>query len=181
VTAAELGASWREGCPVGPSQLRRISVTFRGFDGADHTGQLIVHADWAEALLGVFDRIHASGFPIQRIEPVSVYGASDTASMNANNTSAFNCRAVTNGTSWSNHSYGTAIDINPIQNPYVRQRSNGTWDIQPAAGGPYAHDRSLRQGVITSGDAVVSAFGSIGWGWGGNWTSLKDYQHFDLR
>lgn len=151
-------------------------MTYLGFDGADHTGALIVHRDWAEAVLGVFDRIHRAGFPIQRIEPVSAYGGSDDASMAANNTSAFNCRPVTGGSSWSNHSYGTAIDLNPIQNPYVR----GT-TILPPSGAAYAHDRSPRQGVITAGDAVVSAFGSIGWSWGGNWTSLKDYQHFDLR
>jgi hypothetical protein len=85
---------------------------------------------------------------------------------------------VTGGSSWSNHSYGTAIDINPIQNPYVR----GTTVLPPASrDGNYHTDRSARPGVITSGDVVVSAFASIGWSWGGYWTSLKDYQHFDLR
>jgi hypothetical protein len=178
VTAAQLGASWRSGCPVGPQDLRRITVTHRGFDGRDHTGHLVVHEDWADELLGVFDAIHAAGFAIQRIQPVDAFGASDDASMAANNTSAFNCRAVTGGTGWSRHSFGRAIDVNPIQNPYVIDRS-GTDTILPPAGGPYAFDRSRRQGVITAGDAVVSAFSGIGWQWGGNWTSPIDYQHFD--
>ena len=178
VTAADLGASWRSGCPVGPSQLRRISVTFRGFDGAAHTGSLIVRDRVAEDVLAVFDQIYDAGFAIQRIEPVSVYGASDDASMAANNTSAFNCRLTTNGSSWSRHSYGQAIDINPIQNPYIL----GSQVLPPAsATGHYDTDRSARQGVIRAGDAVVTAFAGIGWQWGGNWTSPIDYQHFDIR
>jgi hypothetical protein len=150
-------------------------VTYRGFDGADHPGELIVHADWAEALLGVFADIHAAGFPIQRMESVDNYGASDDASMAANNTSAFNCRLTTNGSSWSRHSYGRAIDINPIQNPYVTTGGQ----ILPPEGEPYAYDRSPRPGVITDGDAVVQAFAAIGWQWGGHWSNPKDYQHFD--
>jgi hypothetical protein len=180
VTAAELGASWHSGCPVGPQHLRRITVTHLGFDGRDHTGHLVVHEDWAEALLGVFDRIHQAGFPIQRIQPIDAFGGRDPESMDANNTSAFNCRAVTNGTAWSNHSFGTAIDINPIQNPYILRRSNGSTDIQPAAGGAYATNRSARQGVISSGDPVESAFRGIGWDWGGGWGNPVDYQHFDV-
>ena len=173
----------RAGClvavrlPVGPQDLRRITVTHRGFDGRDHTGHLIVHEDWADELLGVFDAIHAAGFAIQRIQPVDAFGASDDASMAANNTSAFNCRAVTGGTGWSRHSFGRAIDINPIQNPYVIDRRAARCCLPPAARPTV--DRSPRQGVITAGDAVVSAFAGIGWQWGGNWTSPVDYQHFD--
>lgn len=177
VTAEELYASWRPGCPVHFRDLRRITVSYLGFDGADHVGSLIVHADWAEALLGVFAQIHAAGFQIAAMEPVDAYGGGDNESMAANNTSAFNCRAVTGGTSWSRHSYGRAIDINPVQNPYVT--SSGT--ILPPSGADYADDRSPRQGVITGGDAVVAAFASIGWQWGGHWNSPKDYQHFERR
>lgn len=154
-------------------------MPYVGFDGSDHVGELIVHADWADALVGVFAQIHAAGFPIERMESVDRYGASDDVSMAANNTSAFNCRAVTDGTSWSRHSYGRAIDINPVQNPYVR--CSGTFE--PPGSADYVRDRSPRQGVITDGDAVVQAFAAIGWRWGGRWTcpSAVDYQHFDHR
>jgi hypothetical protein len=173
VTADDLYASWRPGCPVGPEELRRITVTHLGFDGAEHTGTLIVHADWAEALLGVFDQLRAAGFPIERMEPVDAFGGSDDASMAVNNTSAFNCRPVTNGTSWSRHSYGTAVDVNPRQNPYVLGSQ-----VLPPEGRDHL-DRSPAPGRILDGDAVVEAFAAIGWRWGGHWADPVDYQHFD--
>jgi hypothetical protein len=107
------------------------------------------------------------------MEPVDVYDGDDNRSMAANNTSAFNCRAVTGGSSWSEHSYGTAIDINPLRNPYVR---GGT--VLPPEGSAYA-DRGLDEpGMIHAGDEVVETFGAHGWIWGGTWDSTKDYQHF---
>lgn len=175
VTAADLHASWRPGCPVAPEDLRRITVTHLGFDGVDHTGVLVVHADWAESLVDVFDQLHAAGFPIERMEPVDAFGGSDDASMAVNNTSAFNCRPVTNGTSWSRHSHGTAIDINPRQNPYVLGDQ-----VLPPEGRDHL-DRTPAQGRILDGDVVVEAFAAIGWQWGGHWTSPVDYQHFDSR
>jgi hypothetical protein len=177
VTANDLPASWRPGCPVGPEQLRRIVVTHLGFDGADHVGVLIVHADWADRLVDAFGRLHAAGFPIERMEPIDVHGGSDDASMAVNNTSAFNCRPVTGGTGWSRHAYGLAIDINPRQNPYV----TGSGTVLPPEGAPYAYDRSPRQGVITADGPVVEVFASIGWQWGGYWSDPVDYQHVDRR
>lgn len=173
VTADDLYASWRPGCPVAPDELRRITVTHVGFDGQDHVGTLVVHADWAEPLLGVFDQLHAAGFPIERMEPVDLYDGSDDASMAVNNTSAFNCRPVTNGTSWSRHSFGTAIDINPRQNPYVLRGQ-----VLPPEGVDHL-DRTPAQGRILDGDVVVTAFAALGWRWGGHWSSPVDYQHFD--
>jgi hypothetical protein len=175
VTAADLPASWRPGCPVAPEQLRRITVTHVGFDGADHRGVLIVHADWADELVGVFATLHAAGFPIERMEPIDAYGGSDDASTAANNTSAFNCRAVTGGTGWSRHAFGRAIDINPVQNPYVT--ASGL--VLPPGSESYAADRTPRPGVIVEGDAVVTAFDAIGWRWGGRWADPVDHQHFD--
>jgi hypothetical protein len=172
VTAADLPATWRPGCPVGPESLRRVEVTHRGFDGLDHQGVLIVHADHARAIVDVFSQLYAAGFPIERMQPVDAYGGSDDASMAANNTSAFNCRQVTGGTRYSEHSYGWAIDVNPVQNPYVR----GTTVLPPA--GRDHLDRSPAPGRIIAGDGTVAAFASIGWSWGGAWTTLKDYQHF---
>jgi len=151
-------------------------VSYLGFDGVEHAGELIVHADWAEAILGAFTALRTAGFPIERMEPVDAYGGSDDASIAANNTSAFNCRAVTGGSSWSRHAYGRAVDINPVQNPYV----TGDGRVLPPSGAPFATDRSARTGVITDGDVVVEAFASIGWRWGGHWSDPVDYQHFDI-
>lgn len=175
VSAEQLHASWRPGCPVGPDGLRAITITHLGFDGASHTGTMVVRADWAADLLGVFDQLYASGYPIERIEPVDVYGGSDDASMAVNNTSAFNCRPVTGGTGWSRHAYGTAIDLNPRQNPYV----TGDGTVLPPEGAAYV-DRHAEQGVINRGNGVVEAFAAIGWRWGGDWHDPVDYQHFDI-
>ncbi len=173
VTAEDLGSSWRPGCPVSPADLRRVRVDYWGYDGGRHRGDLIVHEDVAGDLASVFGELYAARFQIRRIHPITHYGSDDDASMEANNTSAFNCRRVTGGSGWSEHAYGTAIDINPIQNPYVT--SSGT--VLPEAGRPWA-DRSLRvPGMIHRNGVVRSSFAAIGWEWGGDWTNPKDYQH----
>jgi hypothetical protein len=174
VTAGDLWASWRPGCPVGPDQLRRLTVSHWGFDGSVQTGELVVHADLAGELAAIFRDLFQQGFPIQRMVPVEHYGGSDDASMDANNTSAFNCRPVTGGTSWSKHAYGRAIDVNPIQNPYVRGST-----VLPPAGRAHLNRSTPAQGKILAGSAVVSAFAARGWTWGGNWSSPTDYQHFE--
>ena len=113
------GVSWRPGCPVHLRDLRLLRLTHRRFDGKVVTGRLIVHADVARELVSVFRRLYAAGFPIRRMVPVDAYGASDFRSIEADNTSAFNCRYVEGTTRWSEHAYGRAIDLNPIENPYV--------------------------------------------------------------
>lgn len=176
VTAAMLGTSWRAGCPVGPADLREVTVAYWGYDGARHTGRLVVHRTVAADVATVFRRLYDRRFVIRRIHPVTVFGSDDDRSMAENNTSAFNCRRVTGGTGWSEHAYGTAIDINPIQNPYVTRA--GT--VLPPSGKPWA-DRSLRvPGMIHPNGIVVAAFADVGWQWGGHWTSVKDYQHLSL-
>ncbi|CAN5610555.1 M15 family metallopeptidase [soil metagenome] len=173
VSAAELGSSYRSGCPVGPAGLRRVRVAYWGYDGARHVGDLIIARAEAADVAGAFGRLYAARFPIRRIHPVTAYGSSDDRSMAANNTSAFNCRRVAGSTSWSQHAYGTAIDVNPIQNPYV----TASGAVSPPEGEPWA-DRSVRvPGMVHAGGPVTGAFGAIGWGWGGAWTSAKDYQH----
>ena len=122
VTAGDLGSSWRSGCPIGPSQLRRVRVDYWGYDGAAHRGDLIVRSTVAQDVAWAFGRLYDARFQIQRIHPVQRYGSDDDESMAANNTSAFNCRRVTGGMSWSEHAYGTAVDINPIQNPTTAPR-----------------------------------------------------------
>ncbi|HZK59244.1 MAG TPA: M15 family metallopeptidase, partial [Cryobacterium sp.] len=118
--AARMAASWRPGCPVPLEDLRLVTVDVIDFDGAVQTGELVVHADSAEAMVSVFSVLFAERFPIRQMRLVDEFGADDSASMAADNTSAFNCRAITGGTAWSEHAYGRAIDINPVENPYVR-------------------------------------------------------------
>lgn len=121
----------------------------------------------------VFRRLFEVRFPIRRMKLVDAYGGSDRRSMAANNTSAFNCRRVAGSSSWSEHAYGRAIDIDPVQNPWV---ANGV--ASPPAGARYVDRSQRRRGMIHAGDAVVRAFAAAGWKWGGYWTSPKDYQHF---
>lgn len=173
VTAADVSDSYRSGCPVPPEQLRMVTVSTWGFDGVVRNGRVVVRDIYASAIVTVFHRLYDVRFPIERMQPVDQYGGNDDASMAANNTSAFNCRPVTGGTSFSEHAYGRAIDINPVQNPYV---SGST--VLPPAGRAYANPNTQATGKIHAGDAVVQAFQSIGWFWGGAWSSPKDYQHF---
>ena len=173
VDAASLGASYRAGCPLAPSSLRALRLTHHEFNGHVRSGTLVVNASLAPQTVRAFHDLYLQRFPMTSIAPLSAFGGSDDASMAANNTSGFNCRTVAGSSSWSEHSYGLAIDINPVQNPYVRGTS-----VQPPAGAPYAYDRSPRPGVITSGGPVVRSLATAGYQWGGYWTNSKDYQHF---
>lgn len=165
--------SWKPGCPVGFSDLRLIKVSYWGFDRSVHLGKLVVHRTEALDLISVFRKLYAARFKFRQIRLIDAFGASDRASMRADNTSAFNGRYVSGTTRWSMHAYGLAIDINPVENPYV----SGSY-VSPANGAPYM-DRSRRaMGMIHAGDVVVRAFRSIGWKWGGYWSGAKDYQHF---
>jgi D-alanyl-D-alanine carboxypeptidase-like protein len=166
--------SWRPGCPVPISGLRLLKMTYWGFDNRPHTGEMVVNADAAPSIVKVFRKLYDMRFPIRRMQLVDVYKGSDFESIEAGNTSAFNCRNATGSGSWSQHAYGLAVDVNTCENPYV------------TAAGEVAHkhcvkfrDRSRRdRGMIHAGDKVVRAFESIGWGWGGDWSGARDYQHF---
>jgi hypothetical protein len=173
VTRSDLRYSYRPGCPVGPSQLRRLDVSYWGFDGRRRIGSIVVRSTAARGLLSVFRKLYAARFPMRRVRPVEAYKGSDDASMAADNTSGFNCRFVAGTRRWSQHAYGLAIDLNPVENPYVH---GGL--VEPPAGRRYLDRSRRRPGMVVSGDVVVRAFASIGWRWGGYWTSAKDYQHF---
>jgi len=151
-------------------------VAYWGFDGKQHVGSLVVNARVVNQVSGVFDRLHGAHFPIRRMTPIAAYGGSDDRSMAADNTSAFNCRyAVAPGPKrWSVHAYGEAIDVNPVENPYVS--GGGT---SHAASRPYLDRGTVARlpGVITAGGVVTRAFARIGWGWGGSWRGTRDYQH----
>jgi D-alanyl-D-alanine carboxypeptidase len=175
---SELRYSYRAGCPVGPSELRTVHVTYWGFDGLVHTGALVVNRSVAGDIVTVFRRLYAARFPIRRLVPVSAYRGSDDASMAADNTSGFNCRRVYGTTSgpWSMHAYGLAIDVNPVENPYVLGSR-----VSPPAGRRFLDRSRVRPGMAVDGGALVEAFEAVGWKWGGRWTSSSDYQHFSTN
>jgi len=167
-----------EDCACPPREaLVLLSVPYRDFDDRERIGRLIVARAVADEIAGAFTEIFESGqFRIAGMELVDQYGGDDDASMAANNTSAFNCRLTTSGRTLSAHAFGTAIDINPLNNPYVRGKTT-----LPPAGQAFdeAAERAAgHPGVIVAGDVVTGAFAKRGWVWGGNWTNLKDYQHF---
>jgi hypothetical protein len=170
--AARMAPSWRPGCPVPLADLRYVTLTHHDFAGGTTTGELVVHADVADSVVAVFADLWELGYPIRSMRLVDDFGGSDDASMAADNTSAFNCRPISRGTGWSEHAYGRAIDLNPVENPYVR----GTL-VLPPAGEAFA-GRPEAPGVLRAGDAVVRAFAAHGWQWGGDWSSPVDYQHF---
>ena len=167
-------ASWRPGCPVELEALRLITLTHWGFDGRVREGELVVHADSADKIVSVFDALYDARFPVEQIRLVDEYGADDDRSMAANNTSAFNCRQAYGSDRWSEHAFGRAIDINPVQNPYVTRSGQ----VLPPNGAAHRNRDPATIGLITAAGPVTKAFASIGWGWGGNWSSGKDYQHF---
>ena len=152
-----------------------MRLSYWGFDGRPHAGRLVVNRRVTGDVVAVFRRLYAARFPIRRMVPVSVYHGSDDASMAADNTSAFNCRrAVGSRTGrWSAHAYGEAIDVNPVENPYVL---NGR--ALPPAGKAYLNRTRSRAGMAVAGGVLVKAFESVGWKWGGRWTASPDYQHF---
>lgn len=168
-----VGSSWRPGCPVPPRRLVLVELRHRGFDGRDHRGRLIVHRSVGRQVLRAFRRIHAAGFPIRRMRPVDRYGGDDERSMRRDNTSAFNCRRVSGGGPWSRHAYGTAVDVNPVENPYVRGST-----VLPRRGARFGDRSPRRRGMISRPGPVTRAFAAEGWSWGGDWRSPKDYQHF---
>jgi D-alanyl-D-alanine carboxypeptidase len=175
VTAADLPHSWHRGCPVAPAELRRLRVSYWGFDRRPHTGTLVVNARAVRPLARVFSRLYAKRFPIRRMRPIDAYGGNDERSLAADNTAAFNCRyAIGSGPKrWSAHAYGFAIDVNPVENPYLL---NGR--VHPRAGRAYLDRSRVRRGMAVRGGLLVSAFASVGWQWGGRWTGSPDYQHF---
>jgi hypothetical protein len=175
VTAAQLGASWHPGCPVGPSQLRRVRISYWDFDGRRHVGALDVNVAVTRDVTTVFRRLYAARFPIRRMRPIDAYGGSDERSMAADNTSGFNCRyaSAPGPRRWSAHAYGEAIDVDTVENPYVEGNL-----VRPAAGRAFLDRSRYRPGMAVAGGVLVCAFSAVGWQWGGRWSATPDYQHF---
>jgi hypothetical protein len=173
-----VGSSWHEGCPVGLGKLRLLRVDHWGFDDAPHRGRLVVNRRFDDEIIAVMRRLYRQRYPIRRMKLIDRYDADDRRSMAADNTSAFNCRFVAGTDRWSMHAYGLAIDLNPVENPYV----SGS-HVSPPAGEPFADRGRDAPGMVHAGDPVVKAFERIaGWEWGGAWAGqTKDYQHFSAN
>lgn len=176
VSAADLPHSWHPGCPLGPSQLRMIHLSYWGFDSRAHTGAIVVSETVTSQVVGIFEKLYNARFAIYEMVPVDVYGGDDNRAAAADDTSGFNCRyAVTNPPSqqWSAHAFGEAIDVNDVQNPYVDGST-----IIPPAGAAYLNRSNVRPGMAEPGGVLVNAFAAAGWSWGGRWSPGTDYQHF---
>ena len=175
LSAAQLRWSYRPGCPVAPARLRLLHLVYVGFDGRSHRGELVVNAAVVPAVERVFARLYAARFPIRRMEPIDAYQGNDFRSMAADNTSGFNCRhAVAAGPpQWSAHAYGEAIDVDPLENPYLLGGN-----VFPQSGRAYLDRTDVRPGMAVTGGVLNDAFAAAGWQWGGRWSGSPDYQHF---
>lgn len=194
--------SWRPGCPVAPNQLAYLVTTYWGFDGRPHYGELVVHAALCAFFVDSLHHAYNGRFPIERMELIEAFGADDFRSMEANNSSAFNCREVPGKPGvFSKHSYGAAIDINPLQNPYLLVshaagsalggaasaaefcgKNSVDCRILPAASAAFLDRLDLRPGMLQQGDPLLAPFRQRGFAWGGAWR-IPDYQHieYDLK
>jgi hypothetical protein len=169
--------TWHVGCPVPPEDLRQLTLTYLDFTGKRRTGILLVHRDLAAEVVRIFQALLQHGFMIERMLPIEDYGGDDDTSMAANNTSAFNCRDATGKPGvFSNHSWGRAIDINPLTNPYVKGAK-----VLPPAGRKYLDRTRSFKGSILKDSFIVHQFEEAGWTWGGRWPDRQDYQHFEKQ
>ena len=176
VSEADLGASWRPGCPLDPRHLRRVEINYVGFDGKTHRGALIVHEDLAAEVITIFEQLLRLRYPIEKMRTVDNYlAADDELSMEDNNTSAFNCREIPGTGRSSQHAFGRAIDLNPLLNPYIGR----TGAFQPKNAAPYLDRSRIDPGLLHAGDPAVRVFTDRGWRWGGYWRTPIDYQHFE--
>jgi len=177
------GNSWKKSCPVGLRDLRYLTMSYRDFKGHTQTGEMIVHKDVATNVTNIFEDLYNMNYPIYKMVLVSNYMGDDWKSIEAGNTSALNCRPITgNSKRWSKHAFGKAIDINPIENPYISRK------------GHIAHKASLKyrkrvkrnktagdRAVLLKDSQATQIFEHFGWKWGGDWNSIKDYQHFEYN
>ena len=169
-------STWRPGCPVGRDDLAWIRMTYRGFDQARHSGEMLVNRAVAADVVDVFRELYRARFPIESMGIARLADLDAPPTGDGNGTGSFACRPIRGGTQFSQHAYGLAVDLNPFQNPY----RNGDV-VLPELASAYLDRGWVRPGMITPEGPVVRAFAGIGWEWGGDWSSLEDYQHFSLH
>lgn len=166
-------STWRASCPVSADELSYVTTSFWGFDARPHTGELLVHRSVAHDIVTVFRSLYRARWPIEEMRITRMRELNAPPSGDGNNTGAFVCRPARLSSAWSEHAYGLAVDVNPFHNPYVRDRL-----VLPERALAYGNRSWRRPGMIFRGDVVTRAFARIGWGWGGDWGSAKDWMHF---
>lgn len=166
-------STWRPACPVKANELAYVNVSFWGFDRRPHTGELLLHRNVAKDVVSVFRSLHRERWPIEEMRITRAIELDAPPTGDGNNTGAFACRPARLSDDWSEHAFGLAVDINPFHNPYVRNDL-----VLPELAIAYRDRTWRRPGMIFQGDVVTTAFARIGWGWGGAWSSSKDYMHF---
>lgn len=174
------GLSYKEDCTVPYEELRYLNVLYIDFEGNSQTGELICNKAIAQDLLEIFYELYLAQYPIDKIKLIDEYQADDDLSCAENNTSCFNYRVVSGSTSLSKHALGLAIDINPVYNPYVTY-PNGKVRITPPGSEAYANRDAAFPHKIDENDLCYQLFTAHGFTWGGNWKTLKDYQHFQKK
>ena len=168
-----LGKSFKENDVIQVDALRVLTLTYYGFDEKAHIGQMVVNQEVAEEVVSIFRALYEAKYPIEKINLVDQYDGNDDLSMAANNTSSFNFRVVSGSDHLSMHSYGMAIDINPLQNPYITSKG-----VFPPEGKAFVDRNQNEKGMILEDDLCYRLFTEKGWTWGGQFKSVKDYQHF---
>jgi hypothetical protein len=168
-----MGQSWSSACPVALADLRYLTLSFRGFDGRAHTGEMVVHQSVADDVVEVFRQLFAADFPIEEMRLPTTADLTAAPTGDGNNSASYVCRAARGQKTWSQHAYGLAVDINPFHNPLVKRDL-----VVPELANAYADRADVRPGMHVRGGAAVEAFASVGWEWGGDWRSSKDYMHF---
>lgn len=169
--------TWHQGCPVPLKKLRYLTLSYWGFDKKPHQGSLIVNQVLATEVIQIFKLLYLHRFPLERMELMDAFKGNDQAAMTANNTSAFNCRDLSNKPGiFSQHSYGRALDINPRINPYVAGQL-----VLPPEASPFSDRSKPYRGKISLNTLIYRLFIQYGWDWGGNWYDVQDYQHFEKR
>jgi D-alanyl-D-alanine carboxypeptidase len=168
-----MGGTWTPRCPVELDDLRYVTVSFRGFDGQAHTGELVLNARVVADVVTVFRKLYTTDYPIETMRLVTGADLDSPPTGDGNNTSAFVCRRARQQSSWSAHAYGLAVDVNPFHNPYQRSGL-----VLPELASAYLDRDWQRAGMIHGGGIVTDAFDAIGWTWGGSWQNTTDYMHF---
>lgn len=166
-------STWQPACPVKATELRYLTMAFRGFDGRAHTGEMIVNASGATAITRVFGKLFAARFPLEEMRVTAPAELDAAPTGDGNDTSAFVCRPVRGQKSWSAHAYGLAVDVNPFCNPYTHADL-----VLPELASAYLNRARVRPGMVRAGDATVRAFAAAGWSWGGAWHDPTDRMHF---
>ena len=172
------GKSYPEGCTTARTDLRYLNLLYKDIDGNTHEGEMVCNVAIADTLIDIFRQLYENDYPIEKMRLIDDYDGDDDASMSDNNTSCFNYRIVSDTDHLSNHAYGLAVDLNPLYNPYIRQK-DGQTVVEPPEGEAYADRAADFDYKIDKDDLAYKLFTEAGFKWGGAWKSVKDYQHFE--